>query len=531
MQKRALISVSDKTDIEQFAKALHTLGWEIVSTGGTKKLLIEAGIPVVNIENVTGNPECFDGRMKTISFQVESALLYDRNNPQHVEEAEKLNIQPIDLVCCNLYPFKETIKKESVTLKEAIEQIDIGGPTMIRSAAKNFQSVIVVTDASDYQTVIEELNKNNNTVSEKIRGMLAAKAFEMTADYDGAIDQYLHQKLLDEYKVRLKFSKGKKLRYGENSHQDANIYMDTRVTEPNIPSAKQICGKELSFNNYVDANSALEAIKAIKEGCVVCIVKHNNPCGYATGKDVHSALAAAWSGDPVSAFGSVIAVNQHFDLAAAEYLKGKFVEIIIAPSFDQDAIDFLQAKNKDLRLLEIGDIYRGKRRRRTFKHLIGGLLEQDRDLVSFEKWDTVTHQTMPESIKGLAQFSYTSVQFIKSNAVVISDEYEPGFFRTLAIGAGQPNRINALRNLAIPKALENLQSEGMSPQEAKIHLQSCVLSSDAFFPFRDTVDCAGENNIQYIIQPGGSVRDQESIDACNEHNVCMIFTGTRHFNH
>jgi len=530
MKRRALLSVSDKTNIVAFAQQLVDLGWEIISTGGTKRKLEENNIPVIPVEEVTGNPEAFDGRMKTISFQIESALLFDRRNESHVAQAKELNITAIDLVCCNLYPFKETITKDGSTLTEAIEQIDIGGPTMVRSAAKNFHSVIIVSDPSDYASVAEELLKDKD-LSVETRGYLAAKAFEMTADYDGAIDQYLHRKLTNNYKIRLKYTQGTKLRYGENWHQDANFYRDTRVTESNIPNSKQLAGKELSFNNFIDANSALEAVKAIKDSVAICLVKHNNPCGYATGKTLRSALEAAWSGDPVSAFGSVIASSVPFDLEAAEFLKGKFVEIIVAPGFTADALEYLKKKSKDLRLLEIASLDAGKKRRRTFKHIIGGILEQDRDLLSFEKWDTATTATLPEDKKGLAEFSYTSVQFVKSNAVVISDEYETGYYRTLAIGAGQPNRINALKNLAIPKALENLGLLGFSEEEAQKKLSESVLSSDAFFPFRDTVDCAAENGIKYVIQPGGSMRDKESIDACNDNNMAMIFTGTRHFNH
>jgi phosphoribosylaminoimidazolecarboxamide formyltransferase/IMP cyclohydrolase len=526
---RALLSVSDKTDIVPFARKLQKLGWEIISTGGTKKLLQENNIPVTNIESITKNPESFDGRMKSISFQIGSSLLFDRDNADHVQQAKDLNISAIDLVCCNLYPFEKTINTPGVTLPEAIEQIDIGGPTMVRAAAKNFKHVLIVSDPTDYDEVIQRIEENET--NDSFRGELAIKAFSMTADYDSMIDQYLTETIKEEKKIRLKYENGKTLRYGENSHQRASVYRDTRVSEPNIPGAKQLHGKALSYNNYVDSNSALESVKPFQDTFAACVVKHNNPCGFATGPDLASALKWAWSGDTVSAFGSVIAVTKTFDATSAEFLKGKFVEIIIAPSFTPEAIKILKKKSKQLRLLEIGDLNGGEVRKRTYKHIIGGILEQDRDLINFDKWEVVTESKLPENKKALAEFSYESVKHIRSNAVVLSHEYQPGYYRTLAIGAGQPNRINALRNLAIPKAKENLANEGYSEVEIQNIISDSILSSDAFFPFRDTVDMAAEEHIKYIIQPGGSIKDDESITACNEHGMAMIFTGTRHFNH
>jgi phosphoribosylaminoimidazolecarboxamide formyltransferase / IMP cyclohydrolase len=533
-KKKALLSVSCKTGIVEFAEELIKLNWEIISTGGTYKLLKENGLEVTPIEKITNNPEILNGRVKTLSFQVEGALLFDRQNKEHIETVKKYNIPDISLVVCNLYPFKETIKKENVTLEEAIEQIDIGGPTMIRSAAKNYKSVTVVVDENDYSLVIEELKENKNETKPETRAKLAVKVFDYTADYDASIDKYLNEKINNEYKIRLKFINGKKLRYGENSHQKANYFIDPRVNEPNIPMAKQLHGKELSFNNFIDGNSALEAIKPLQDKIAVCIVKHNNPCGYATGGTLKEALESAWGGDSLSAFGSVIACTREIDIDTAKVLKDKFVEIVLAPGFDATALEYLKAKSKNLRLLEIPKLGTGKVRKRTYKHLIGGILEQDRDLVSFSEWEEITDKKIPKDKEELAKFSWLSVKHIKSNAVVITEEYKKGYFRTLSIGAGQPNRIDALEKIAIPNAhahLKLLYPEKYTEKWGKEKLGECVMSSDAFFPFSDTVECAYKNGLKYIIQPGGSIKDQESIDCCNKYNIAMIFTHTRHFNH
>jgi len=532
--KKALLSVSNKTGIVDFAKQLVELGWEIVSTGGTYKVLQEAGIDVTPIEAVTKNPEILDGRVKTLSFHVEGGILFDRTNPEHVKTAQEHDIPNIELVVCNLYPFKETILRDNVTFDEAIEQIDIGGPTMIRSAAKNYKSVTVLIDPSDYENIIDELKTNNNQTKLETRKKLAVKVFDHTADYDAAIDKYLSKEINDNYKIRLKFTEGKKLRYGENWHQKANCFIDPRVTEPSVPKAKQLHGKELSFNNYIDGNSALEAIKPLKDKIAICVVKHNNPCGYATGETLHEALVSAWGGDPMSAFGSVIASTKPIDLESAKFFKDKFIEIIIAPGFNKDALEYLINKSKNLRLLEIPELSYGKQRKRTYKHLIGGILEQERDLKSYEKWENVTNTKIPADKLELAKFSWLSIQYIKSNSIVITEEYKKGYFRTLSIGAGQPNRIDALEKLAIPSAhthLKLLYPEQYNEDWGKEKIGQCIMSSDAFFPFRDTVDYANIAGLKYIIQPGGSIKDQESIDACNEHGIAMIFTGTRHFNH
>jgi len=530
MNKYALLSVSDKTDIVKFAQKLTNLGWKIISTGGTYKKLSSENIKAIPIEEITGNPEILDGRVKTLSFQISAGLLFRRDNNEDIKQIEKFNIPHIDLVCCNLYPFKETIEKKNISLEEAIENIDIGGPTMIRCAAKNYNYVTVVTDPTDYDKITEEIAKTGET-SLKTREALAVKAFDITADYDAMIDKYLSKTLSNNLKLRLKYTEGEKLRYGENSHQKAKIFKLEVEKEATIPHSEKLWGKELSFNNYVDGNAAIEAIKPLKDIKAVCIVKHNNPCGYATGSTLIEALKAAWEGDPVSAFGSVIAMTKKVDLMTAEFLQDKFVEIIIAPGFDDDALEFLKAKSKNLRLLRMLNFEKNLHHSKTFKHIIGGMLQQDRDIMSYEKWEDSTKTKLPADKEKLAKFSFLSVQFVKSNAVVISQEYKPGFFRTLAIGAGQPNRINALQNLAIPKALENLKLLNFSEEDSLKELSKCILSSDAFFPFRDTVDCSAKYGLKYIIQPGGSIRDKESINACNEHNISMIFTGTRHFNH
>jgi len=534
IQKKALITVSDKTKIVYFAKELLNLGYEIIATGNTAKLLEEEKIKVTPIEEVTLNPEILDGRVKTLSFNISAAILYDRTNPEHVKTAKEHKIPDIQIVVCNLYPFKETIRKANITLEDAIEKIDIGGPTLIRAAAKNYKSMTVVIDPNDYENIIQELKDNDGHTTLETRAKLAVKVFDHTADYDSAIDKYLSQTIDNNIKIRLKFTHGRKLRYGENSHQDAAYYIDERVTEPNLPKAKQLNGKELSFNNIIDATSALEAVKPLKNVKAVCIVKHNNPCGYATGETILEALKASWTGDPISAFGSVIAFSTEVDLETAEYLHDKFVEVVIAPGYTKSALDYLCHKSSQLRILEIPPLSSGRIRKRTYKHLIGGILEQERDLTSFEKWENVTKASLPKEKRKLAEFSWLSVQYVKSNAIVISEEYKKGYYRTLAIGAGQPNRVDALAKLAVPNAHSHLKlayPNEYTEEWGRKKLSDCVMSSDAFFPFSDTVEESAKAGLKYIIQPGGSMRDQDSIDECNKEGIAMIFTHTRHFNH
>ncbi|MFH1943583.1 MAG: bifunctional phosphoribosylaminoimidazolecarboxamide formyltransferase/IMP cyclohydrolase [bacterium] len=555
---RALISVSDKTGIVEFARDLHGLGVEIISTGGTARLLKEHGVPVVPVEEVTGFPEMMDGRVKTLHPKIHGALLGLRDNPGHRSQAEAAGIDWIDLVVVNLYPFEKTVAKENVDLEEAIENIDIGGPTMLRSAAKNYRFVAVVTDPSDYGRIIQELREKGE-VSVETKKRLAAKVFQRTADYDSAIDRYLSSAFLDERILRLRYNKGTELRYGENSHQRAAFYIDEKSSEPSVATAEIVHGKEMSYNNYVDADAALEAVKDLSGQIGVAVIKHTNPCGYATGASVAEALENAWAGDPISAFGSVIACNTTVDLAFAKFLKGKnvkhigylvqdgkyvpqevptkFVEVIVAPDFAPDALELL-SKTKALRLLRVGSLDGGALDRITYRKITGGMLEMERDLTVWDGFETVTKKIFSEGKKRLAEFVTKACKHTKSNAIVLGREYHPGFYQVVGMGAGQPNRVDSLRKLAVTKATENVQIEydRISPEPSfeaycRKAFGEMVLASDAFFPFDDTVRAAAGARIRYIVQPGGSKRDDDSIRACDELGVAMAFTGLRHFRH
>ncbi|MCJ7812511.1 bifunctional phosphoribosylaminoimidazolecarboxamide formyltransferase/IMP cyclohydrolase [bacterium] len=556
--KRALLSVSDKTGIVEFARSLNELHIEIISTGGTAKILSDNGIRVVPIEQITGFPEMMDGRVKTLHPKIHGGLLGRRDNPEHIKQAEALGIGWIDLVVVNLYPFEQTVAKQDVQLGEAIENIDIGGPAMLRSAAKNYPFVAVVTDPADYGRILEEI-KDSGEISLEFKKILAAKVFRRTADYDGAIDRYLSDQFLGEKIIRLKYNNGKTLRYGENSHQQATLFKDRECREASVVYAEVLHGKEMSYNNIVDGEAALDVVKDLKGQIGVVVIKHTNPCGYATGDTSSEALERAWAGDPISAFGSVIACNSQVDLAFAAFLKGKtvkhigyvvkegkyipqevptkFIEVIIAPEFTPEALELL-SKTRDLRLLQVESLYSGDIEKETYRKITGGMLQMDRDLVLWDKFETVTEKMFDESKKALAAFTTKACKHTKSNAIVLGREYKPNFFQVIGMGAGQPNRVDSLRKLAVTKANENLQIEydvlkpNVPFETYRLkHFGEMVLASDAFFPFDDTVRAAAEYGIKYIVQPGGSIRDQDSIKACNELGMAMALTGTRHFRH
>jgi len=536
--KRALLSVSDKTGIAEFARGLEALGVKIISTGGTAKILRDAGIEVTDVSEVTGCPEMMGGRVKTLHPRIHGGLLCLRESKEQMAEAEREDISLIDMVAVNLYPFEVTVSKESVELEEAIENIDIGGPTLLRSAAKNYRSVIVLSDPSDYGRVLKEL-RSTGVVSEATRAALAVKAFRHTADYDAAIDTYLSKTLLEENVLRLNFTGGVKLRYGENWHQKAYFYKDSQIEGPTLAKATQLHGKELSYNNYVDADNALQTVKELGSAHPgVAIVKHNNPCGLATGSTLLQALQAAWDGDPISAYGSIICTNEIFDLEAATFLNGKFVEIILAPDFKPDALEYLKKKSENLRLLKLPDLREAFGTDYTYKYVIGGMLKQSRDIGLYEKWESVTDIPYPEEKRSLSEFCLKACKSTKSNSVILAHEYEPGFFMVLAMGAGQPNRVDSIRKLAATKAVENLRIiyERENPETSfedycQRVMSECVMASDAFFPFDDSIIHAAENDIRYIVSPGGSIRDGEVIAAANRLGVSMVFTGMRHFLH
>ncbi|MDN5354774.1 MAG: phosphoribosylaminoimidazolecarboxamide formyltransferase / cyclohydrolase [Candidatus Cloacimonadota bacterium] len=528
--KRVLISVSDKTGIEEFAQALNDRGCEIISTGGTKKVLENADIMVTDIAQVTGNPEAFGGRMKTLSFQIESALLFDRE--QDAAEAAELGIKPIDMVICNLYPFAKA-KQSGAELAELIENIDIGGPTMIRAAAKNFKYVTVVTDLDDYQDIIQEFKNNSGRISYNTRKNLMNKAFNHTADYDSMIATTMDEQS-GILSWRAAYSKGKELRYGENPHQKGYLYKQQGVNG-SLYDLQKLNGKEISFNNMVDIQAAIDSVKKLgKHACAV--VKHTNPCGLAQAEEQAKALEAAWAGDPVSAFGSIVAFNSELQRQTVEFFhldgkksEKKFVEVVIAPAFTDEALEYLQL-HKNLRIVKYDPADAISKYDMKFLH--GALLKQDVDDKLYEKLVWVTKRKF-QLDEELVKFGLIGMCQIKSNSIAIVRRDSHGSLQLLGMGAGQPNRVVSTR-LAIQKCKENLAREHNGENlEAyfKEQFSKCILVSDAFFPFPDSIEEAHQVGIEIIVQPGGSIRDKKVIKCCDELEVGMLFTGIRHFRH
>ncbi|WP_330404408.1 bifunctional phosphoribosylaminoimidazolecarboxamide formyltransferase/IMP cyclohydrolase [Vallitalea okinawensis] len=517
---RALISVSDKTGIVDFAKSLEKLGVEIISTGGTAQKLKEADVKVIGISEVTGFPECLDGRVKTLHPNIHAGLLAMRGNKEHMSQLDELNIEPIDLVVVNLYPFKETILKEGVTLEDAIENIDIGGPTMLRSAAKNYQDVTVVVDPEDYKKVITELSSDSD-ISLDTKFYLCNKVFSHTAHYDTLIADYMRKKRGDESypeTLSLTFQKVQDLRYGENPHQKAAFYKQITDTKGTLTEAVQLHGKPLSFNNINDTNGALELLKEFNEPTVVAC-KHANPCGVGSAENVYEAYMKAYNSDPVSIFGGIVVSNEEIDAKTAEEINKIYVEIVVAPDYTEDALQILKQK-KNIRVLQLSNIkMKAPLGAYDLKKVSGGLLIQDIDHVLLqddEKLDVVTERQPSEKEMKDMLFTWKIVKYAKSNGIAIGKDKQ-----SLGVGPGQVNRIWACQQ-AIDHAKDSLGEEV---------LQGAALASDAFFPFADCVEEAAKAGITCIIQPGGSIRDQESIDACNRHNIAMVFTGMRHFKH
>ena len=514
MQKRALISVSDKTGIIEFAKALDELGVELISTGGTEKAIRDAGIPVKNISDVTGFPECLDGRVKTLHPAVHGGILAIRSNEDHMSQLEKLNIQTIDFVVINLYPFKETVLKPDVHFEDAIENIDIGGPTMLRSAAKNHQDVVVVIDPSDYARVIDEL-KANDSVSYDTKYDLALKVFQHTAHYDAMIASYLvkhgnRNPFPDT--LTLTYEKVQDLRYGENPHQNAAFYKEVFDTKGTLSEAIQLHGKELSYNNINDVNGAIALLKEFENKPTVVAVKHSSPCGVGTGFDIYHAYTKAYDCDPVSIFGGIVAANKKIDLKTAERMNEIFLEIVIAPDFDEDALECLKTK-KNLRVMKLADIkLPALEGQRDMKKTLGGLLIQDIDTKLTEgELKSVTERIPTKKEIEELLFAWKVCKHAKSNGIVISKDG-----MTLGLGQGQVSRVWATENAI---------------RQSNFPTKGAVLASDAFFPFADSIKAAAEAGISAIIQPGGSMRDQEVIDEANKYGIAMVFTGMRHFKH
>ena len=574
--ERALISVSNKSKIVDFAKGLEKLGVEIISTGGTYKTLKEAGIKVLKIDEITGFPEMLDGRVKTLHPFVHGGILANRNIKSHMQQIEEAGIKKIDMVVVNLYPFKETISKPDVSMEEAIENIDIGGPTMIRSAAKNSSGVAVVVDPIDYDIVLDELKKNNGKLSTKIMFSLSIKAFKHTCEYDSVIFNYFIKKV-PEYgdekikiesflnvensklslesnevsqnkksqdlnendnnspkanrfkdkdgnfidNLNLSLVKKQNLRYGENPHQKAAYFKFIDAQEDSFAMADQLQGKELSYNNILDANAAFNIVKEFEKTCVT-VIKHNNPCGTALGKDVLDAYKKAYETDPLSAYGSIVACNKTWTKDAAEFLMDKYVEVLIAPEFEAEALSLLSQK-QNLRILKVKinlnkfiENLKNNKLYSTYpdiKSVDGGLIIQDMDLGidNVNEMKVVTDLSPTEAQWKDLLFGWQIVKNVKSNAILlVKDEV------TLGVGAGQMSRVDSTK-IAIEKSLG--KSKGSS------------MASDAFFPFTDAIEIAAQNGISAIIQPGGSVRDNEVIEACNKYKIAMVFTGKRHFKH
>lgn len=515
---KALISVSDKTGVVEFAKGLVALGWEILSTSGTMKLLKESGVPVTSVSDVTGFPEICDGRVKTLHPKIHGALLARRDIPEHMKELNDNDIDTIDLVCVNLYPFRETIAKPDVTMEDAVEHIDIGGPSMLRSAAKNWESVTVVCNPADYETILSEIKADGNTTRDT-RLKLSAKAYTHTAEYDMAISTYMRAQAGLPEKLFLEYDLKQELRYGENPHQEAKFFAST-VKEPfSLATAEQLNGKELSYNNIQDANATLNIAREFDEPFCVG-VKHMNPCGSATGKTIAEAWKKAYEADKTSIFGGIVAANREIDLETAQMLKPIFLEIVMAPSFAPDALELLCTK-KNLRVLKV-DMSKDNTVRKQYVSMNGGMLVQDRDIntkpVSAEQCVTEAKPTA-EQLADL-EFAWKIVKHVKSNAIVVAKNG-----MTYGVGAGQMNRIGSAE-IALKQAQATLKEEGKD-----IMTEGLVLASDGFFPFNDCVALAAEYGIKAIVQPGGSIRDEDSVKLADEKGITMLFTGERHFKH
>jgi phosphoribosylaminoimidazolecarboxamide formyltransferase / IMP cyclohydrolase len=529
--RRALLSVSDKTGLVEFARELVTrYGVELIATGGTRKALADAGLPVRDISELTGFPEILDGRVKTLHPAIYAGLLAKRDKPEHMQTLAEHNLPEIDLVVCNLYPFEQTVAKPGVTEAEAIENIDIGGPSMVRAAAKNFDAVAVVTYPGLYPEVVKLLQQNNGALPQFFRLHLAVAAFHRIATYDQSIADYFRRidspppgpqfSIFHSFTGHLK----QELRYGENPHQAAAFYSQSAALDRAcVASAQQLHGKDLSYNNFLDLDSALNLVREFAApACVV--VKHNNPCGAATAASLADAFRAAWDGDPQSAFGGILAFNKPVDADTAAALMDpkakRFIECVIAPDYDPAALDALKTWKENVRLLRTGELVGGPQGL-DYRRVDGGLLVQTRDVGADDpdKWKVVTKRKPTEDEFGALWFAWLVCKHVKSNAIVLakaSPERRRGEFSVVGVGAGQMSRVDSVE-IAIRKAGERVKGS--------------MLASDAFFPFRDNVDAAAKAGVTAVVQPGGSVRDADSIAACDEHGLAMLFTGVRHFRH
>ena len=515
---RAIISVSDKEGITEFAKGLDDLGIQILSTGGTAKKLMEVGINVTEISDYTQSNEILGGRVKTLHPKIHGGILAMRDNKDHQADMAANSIEPIDMVVVNLYPFEQVIKNENVALSEAIENIDIGGPTMLRAAAKNYKHVSTVTDKSDYSNILKELNDNSGSISDKTNFALAVKTFSSVARYDAAISNFLSAISDDGTKAKLSSSytlhleKKMSLRYGENPHQDGSFYVESEIPYACISNAEQLQGKELSLNNIYDTDSAFELVKEFNETACV-IVKHNNPCGVAVHETLVDAFLNAKSCDPVSAFGGIIAFNRDVDEATAAEIAEMFVEVVIAPGYSEKALETFSTK-KNLRVLKTPEISLSTKPAYDFKKVVGGMLIQDKDSTSdedFNEFKVATKREPSEQEMKDLIFAWKVCKHVKSNSIVFARNGQ-----TTGIGAGQMSRVDSVK---------------IATMKSEVGTEGSVLASDAFFPFRDGIDEAAKAGITAIAQPGGSIRDEETIEAAEGSDIAMVFTGVRHFRH
>lgn len=516
--QRALISVSDKSGIVEFTRQLLEAGVEILSTGGTARLLIENGLAVIEVADYTGFPEMMEGRVKTLHPKIHGGILGRRGVDDEVMAQQ--DIPPIDLVVVNLYPFERTVARPGCDLPAAIENVDIGGPALLRAAAKNYAAVTVVVDSSSYKKVIDEMAANQGEVPASVRYQLAVKAFEHTARYDGAIANYLgaigegYESQTFPQTLSLQFKQVQTMRYGENPHQQAAFYVEHNASEASVATARQLQGKELSYNNVADTDAALECVKQFDEGPVCVIVKHANPCGVAYGADLLDAYNRAYSTDPESAFGGIIAFNQALDEDTARaIIDRQFVEVIVAPEISEEALPVFSEK-KNVRILVTGQWPEAPAKRLDFKRINGGLLVQDADQEVLKETRVVSKQAPSDAQLSHLLFAWRVAKFVKSNAIVYAKDG-----MTIGVGAGQMSRINSAR------------IAGIKAEQAGLEVPGSVMASDAFFPFRDGIDQAAEAGISAVIQPGGSMRDDEVIAAADEHGMAMVFTGMRHFRH
>jgi len=516
--KRVLMSVTDKAGVVEFARELSQFGVEILSTGGTAAKIKEQGIPVRDVAEYTGFPEMMDGRLKTLHPKIHGGLLALRDNENHMAALREHGIEPIDMVVINLYRFEETVADEQCTLETAIENVDIGGPTMLRAAAKNWRFVTVVTDPGDYASIIEEMKKTEGTISEETNYRLAVKTFQLTARYDAAISNYLGTVTSDgtrsdfPERYTVQFDKAQDLRYGENPHQKAVFYRDSIMKQSSIPDAKQLQGKELSYNNIMDSDAAWSMVSDFEETAAI-IMKHSNPCGAATSAvSLKDAYVKALATDPISAFGGIVAFNKTVDRETAEEMAKIFLEVIIAPRFDDDAREVLSAK-KNLRLLEMPGMLKVSPQDWDFRRVVGGLLVQERDAERdhIREAKVVTKRKPTDEEYQALSFAWNVVKYVKSNGIVLATRDQ-----LVGVGAGQMSRVDSVK---------------ITQMKAQLPTEGTVLASDAFFPFRDNVDMAARAGVTAIVQPGGSIRDEESIQAADEHGIAMIFTGKRHFRH